>query len=458
MAPKSSKSSKKQHKVSDSEDERDIPDRSRSPHKALNTSSKPREGSKSSAPQGEDEQERRLKLRYNQPIVEKIHYRLQVKALVSTGLYTTAKARELIRLQKAHPDRTASVSNGKKKAFCEKMSSINPYEPFPRNGKAPIVLGSGASSETIVPQKIRFDDNHIFCIEHIPLVEKGSNNVNNSFPGWSIKRVPLGEPDEREYVAHDGKIKKRFNFSGTMKSLNDLHTGLKFLKKHTDWSTLISMEDARAVEEDEHGIVDISTASKPTYCNEIMEFGQHGQYRMFIDRHTYTPPSGNTISYMALIICKKRSETAKKKSTKGGSDEDDHFQIVIPISRLDHLLIAVEMTMEANKIKPIEIIWNKKSEVDEDIENVEEKDAAEEELDDDDEVMLVEKKKNKKKKVEIRKRKHTSSPETDTDVVDSDMDVSEADTASSSDVDEAEEKKRTKRRTARVSKKNKKYE
>ena len=459
MAPRASRSSKKQHKLSetDAEDERDVPDRRSSPHKALIAGS-----TKSAGQQDEDEQARRQMLRFNQPIVEKILLHNQVKALVASGIYTTAKARQLVRLQKAHPERTTSVSGGRKKGSGEKMSSFNPYDPYPR-GKAPIVLGTSCNTDNIVTQKIRFDDNHIFCVEYIPLEKTHSGN--SSFPGWSIKRLPTGEPDEREYVGNDGKIKKRFNFSGTMKTLNDLHTGLKFLKRFSEYTPLISKQAAMSLEEDEHGIVDISAASKPTYSNDIMDFGQNRQYRMYIDRHTYTPPSGNTISYMALILCKRKTESAKKKTGKSGNksgDDEDYFQIVIPVSRLDHLLIAVEMAMETNNIKPVEIIENsereKKKEEEEEEEEEPMDDQNEVEGDDDDEVMVVEKKKKKKKR-DVKKRKRTLSPESDTDVADSDDDRSEADSGSSTDADmEEEEKKRKKRRTGRVIKKNRKYD
>ena len=254
-----------------------------------------------------------------------------------------------------------------------------------------------------------------------------------------------------------------------MKTLNDLHTGLKFLKKFSEYAPLISKQAAMSLDEDEHGIVDISAASKPTYSNDIMDFGQNRQYRMYIDRHTYTPPSGNTISYMALILCKRKSESSKKKTTKGNKsgDDEDYFQIVIPVSRLDHLLIAVEMAMENNNIKPVEIIENsemekkemekKKKEEEEEEEPMDDQNEEEgDDVDDDEEVMVVEKKKKKKKHV-VKKRKRTLSPESDTDVADSDDDRSEADSGSSTDVD-MEEEKRKKRRTGRVIKKNKKYD
>ena len=297
-----------------------------------------------------------------QPITSEILYRYQVKALVESGLYTLSKAKEIVKLQQAHSSsattRASAASTAAAMAATDE-NSINPYAPLPR-GKAVIDVAVQPVRSQAVYVKYRFDENYIFGVEEVPLEKDNMNQA--SYTGWSIKRVGMGEDDTPEYVGKDGKLKKRFNFSGSLKTLPELHKALKQIELTSTTVSALTKSAAAAMEADGHGFVDISTASKPEYTSEIFMFGS---YRVYVEDVTYSVSPGQWYTYKAIIITKEKSEKSrgKSKSDKGW------FSVNVPARRLPQFLMAVELAMEANGLNQLPID-DKPTDKEEDMEEV----------------------------------------------------------------------------------------
>ena len=189
----------------------------------------------------------------------------------------------------------------------------------------------------------RFDRHYLLCVERI-FLEKNDTTYINSYVGWSIKRVMPDENDTPTFV-HDGKEKKRFNFSGKLSSLAELHRALVYVQRSSKMLPMVTKEEARGLEKDQFGIIDITQACEPQYSNRIFAFSS---FRAFITDVTYKSPAGHLVTYKGLILTKKKSDKSKSKDpTKA------FFSLNVPARRIPFLVLAVELCMEANNIESI---------------------------------------------------------------------------------------------------------
>ena len=189
----------------------------------------------------------------------------------------------------------------------------------------------------------RFDRHYLLCVERI-FLEKNDTTYINSYVGWSIKRVMPDEDDTPTYL-HEGKEKKRFNFSGKLSSLAELHRALVYVQRSSKMLPMVTKEEARVLEKDQFGIIDITQACEPQYSNRIFAFSS---FRAFITDVTYKSPAGHLVTYKGLILTKKKTDKSKSKDpTKA------FFSLNIPARRIPFLVLAVELCMEANNIESI---------------------------------------------------------------------------------------------------------
>ena len=324
------------------------------PHKALSVGS-----SVGSVPLDENEASILYEnfLRITQPACLRIVHYLQIQKMMSTGYFTREQA--ISHLQNrataagfANPVAAAVTAAGsmvpahlstKKDG---PVTTIDPYSTSPRDGVHVVDVGFQPVTEDITRFKVRFDENYIFCIEDIPLETEDS--LRKTYLGWSIKRVKINEHDTYEYKDEkDGKIKKRFNFSGRFATLPELHKALVSISQSSHTEPMITKAQARELDLNTFGMIDISAASRPVYTREIFGFSN---FRVYVEDTTYVNPSFHLVTYKALTLTKKKSEKSKTKS----KNEKDFFVLHIPARRLPHLLLAVELAMEVNRVMPID--------------------------------------------------------------------------------------------------------
>ncbi len=236
-------------------------------------------------------------------------------------------------LSKEASDQTLSKKMGK--AAC--LTSIDPYSKTPRNDRAVQDLSTVPNMENVKFVKYRFDDNYIFCTERIE-PSRPEYGIT-SYPAWSIKRVRCGENDADKVPDKQGVLNDRFAFSGKLASITELHEALVLLAEDSETETMISWDEAKALEEGPFGIFDISTACRPVYSEKIFGFGQH---RVYFDDVTYNNASKHDITYKAISLTKWRDEKSRSRS----KNPDSKFFIVhLPARRHEHLILCVEMCM-----------------------------------------------------------------------------------------------------------------
>jgi hypothetical protein len=221
-------------------------------------------------------------------------------------------------------------------------STIDPYSDSPR-GDEVIDLSNTIVTERIEFVKYRFDENYIFCIERVEL-EPNEYKIAN-YVAWSIKRCRYGEDDEAMVPDSKGVLKKRFAFSGRIASLPELHEAVMNLCSTSQTESMISWDKAQTLEQDKFGCVDISTACRPVYSTKVYAFGGH---RAYMDDVTYTNGTQHAITYKALVLTKWRNDTARSRS----KSKEKYFVLHVPARRMHHLLLAIEMAMVQNNIKP----------------------------------------------------------------------------------------------------------
>ena len=246
---------------------------------------------------------------------------------------------EIEALSKEISEQNASKKLGK----AASLSSIDPYSKLPRN-RAVHDLSSVPNIENIEFVKYRFDDNYIFCTERIEPT-KPEYGIT-SYEAWSIKRVRYGENDADKVADKQGNLNDRFAFSGRLVTITELHEALVLLAEDSQTETMISWEEAKALEESQFGIRDISTACRPIYSDKVFGFGQ---YRIYFDDVTYNNGAKHEITYKAISLTKWRDEKSRSRS----KNPDSKFFIVhLPGRRLEHLILSVELSMLTCGIKP----------------------------------------------------------------------------------------------------------
>jgi hypothetical protein len=224
-------------------------------------------------------------------------------------------------------------------------TGINPYADNPRGEETGSVvdLSNALILDKVILCKFRFDENYIFSVERVEL-DSNEFNIKN-FVAWSIKRCRYGENDEDMVADKTGKLVKRFAFSGKLASLPELHEAVYYLCLDSSIDTLISWDRAKQLKPDKFGVIDISTASRPTYSTKVYAFGPH---RAYMDDVTYNNAVNQAIVYKALALTKWRNEKSRSKS----KSDLDFFLLHIPARRMWHLLLAIELAMDLNNIKP----------------------------------------------------------------------------------------------------------
>ena len=273
----------------------------------------------------------------------------EISGLIATNV-SDADCQRLVRdLTSGAPPVPAVDSSGAKDASTKKtagsVTSINPYADNPRgdDNDGVVDLSNALILDKVVLCKFRFDENYIFCIERVEL-DPNEFNIKN-YVAWAIKRCRVGENDEDPVADRTGKLQKRFAFSGKLASLPELHEAVYNLCLDSSIDTLISWEKAKQLEKDKFGVIDISTPSRPRYSPKVYAFGPH---RAYMDDVTYNNAVNQAVVYKALALTKWRNEKSKSKS----KSDLDFFLVHIPARRMWHLLLAIELAMDLNNIKP----------------------------------------------------------------------------------------------------------
>jgi len=272
----------------------------------------------------------------------------EISGLIATNA-SDADCQRLVRDLTGAAPPAPTDSSGAKDASAKKtagsVTSINPYADNPRgdDNDGVVDLSNALILDKVVLCKFRFDENYIFCIERVEL-DPNEFNIKN-YVAWAIKRCRVGENDEDLVPDKTGKLQKRFAFSGKLASLPELHEAVYNLCLDSSIDTLISWDKAKQLEKDKFGVIDISTPSRPSYSPKVYAFGPH---RAYMDDVTYNNAVNQAVVYKALALTKWRNEKSKSKS----KSDLDFFLLHIPARRMWHFLLAIELAMDLNNIKP----------------------------------------------------------------------------------------------------------
>jgi hypothetical protein len=321
--------------------------------------------------------------------------------IMAKNINTNDVCKMLFDTSKAKPsDDNVVTKDGEGNVKNFSTSTIDPYLDKPRDDQEVIDLSNTIVTSKIVFIKLRFDDNYIFAIERVEL-EPNEYQISN-YLAWSVKRCRQGENDEDWVPDKQGKLKKRFAFSGKISTLPELHEAVMNLCTTSQTETMISWEKAKSLEEDKFNCVDISTACRPIYSNKVYAFGG---YRAYLDDVTYTNGTQHAITYKTLVLTKLRTEKSKGKS----KNKDKYFVLHIPTRRMFHFLMAIELAMFVNNIKPKSTFYFAKSELETGQASDEDYTPSGDEADEEDSVD------DKETETESRKRKRHESDENSDD-------------------------------------------
>jgi hypothetical protein len=151
--------------------------------------------------------------------------------------------------------------------------------------------------------KIRFDPNYIIGVEEIDLGgAKGQYNVA-SFPGWSLKKVRAGQSDTADVQRRDGRKVKPFNFSGSLRTLPELHRALCHIISSRTQLTMPTPAAALKLGKDPQGVIDISGFGQPTYTRQTYRFGE---FALYTESCLFRSASGQFTTYETLSLTKKK--------------------------------------------------------------------------------------------------------------------------------------------------------
>lgn len=187
----------------------------------------------------------------------------------------------------------------------------------------------------------------MLVVEEVPLGKSAYGNTK--FWAWSIKRVKRGDSDEDDIVKRDGSKAKPFNFSGRLATLPELHKAMKTLQMSRREGKFLSPKAALSLRPDKHGIVDVAKEMEEMYTNKYASFSE---FRSFVRWAAYKNISNQFSSYLALTITKRKSERALKSAR---SSATPYFTLQIPVRCLDALIVCIEIHMERNGMKPLNL-------------------------------------------------------------------------------------------------------
>ena len=172
----------------------------------------------------------------------------------------------------------------------------------------------------------RFDTNYIAKIGKIELNNPHPQaGMPSWYSGWSIVRVG---------------VKTCPNFSGTMATLVDFHKAMKTLDVHARCNVYANAQEALAeAYSDGRGVQDISQNGRRMLPRNLMRFRE---FRVYSEMAYYTTPDGHKNRYEVLTLTKKNAGT------------HDFFIMQIPANCVTNLVLALEMLLEANNMKPLE--------------------------------------------------------------------------------------------------------
>ena len=256
---------------------------------------------------------------------------------------STSKPRVSPEVIKAISKEAVEHNTAKKLGKAASLTSIDPYSKKPRNESDVIDLSSMPNIENVKLVKIRFDDNYIIASERIQLATAEYGITN--YLAWSIKRVRLGENDADKVADKNGQMNDRFAFSGRLSTITELHEALVSLARGSQTESIIPWEEATALEKDQYGICDISTACRPVYSDKVYGFGP---FRVYMDNVTYSNGTQHEVTYKAVSLTKWRDERSRSRSKHPDSK---FFILHIPARRLNHLILAIELIMHECQIK-----------------------------------------------------------------------------------------------------------
>jgi hypothetical protein len=227
-------------------------------------------------------------------------------------------------------------------------STTDKYHPFkdaPLAGGRVVEIGQQPEKGKYKFAKFRIDENYNFETGNITFENRDAQLTD--YDAWSFKRLKVGEPDTPEYVDQNGKRRKRFVFSGPIATLPELNLAVRMLNRDSNQSPKLSLEDARELETDENGVIDLYEASKPVYSTQVCSFSGFRAY--WFDNH-FTSLSNQPVTYKSFSLAKQKSERSR---ARGNHPEKDFFTMQLPSRRSHYLEIATELAMEMNNMKKL---------------------------------------------------------------------------------------------------------
>jgi hypothetical protein len=267
------------------------------------------------------------------PLMPNARESAQISALMAAGL--TREAAE----------KAISVARMDDANTTKKPPSYHPFQHAPLAGGTVIDIGRQPEKGKYKFGKWRIDENYTFDTGNITFENKEGQPA--SFPGWSFKRLKCGEVDSVEYVDHSGKRRKRFTFSGPIATLPELNLAVRMLNRDSNQSPELTLDEARKLEPDGDGIVDLYEACKPVYSTKVCSFSGFRAY--WFDNH-FTSLSQQPVTYKSFSLAKQKSDRSRARSV---NPEKDFFTMQLPARRAYHLELATEMAMELNNMKKL---------------------------------------------------------------------------------------------------------
>ncbi len=275
-----------------------------------------------------------------------------LKTQLLRGSITTKKANQILQnLSRggvlSAPAPPADTSNQTSvNAIVTVPESINPYEPQPERETEDV--GVGVGSKDMVCTTVRFGADHIVGTEKIPLDVGGGKIIH--FDSWSVKKCPQGVDPTADIVDKKGNVRKAFNFGGKLLTLPELHRACRKLERNSRLPGPISRSEAYKAKEGEFGIRDIHCLRQARYTKKIYQFSG---FSAFIQDVSYLDNNKQIITYTALTITKPKSESAK--NSPKNKNKKNYFELNIAISNLEAFIIALEVLMQVNSIKPLPV-------------------------------------------------------------------------------------------------------
>ena len=248
-------------------------------------------------------------------------------------------------------DFSGSKKGGQSYQMMDNTSGTAIVDPFNMPHEMVQNIGQVETGSRAVYGAVRFGRNYLLAVEEVPL--DSTKYQRDSFQGWTLVR---GSKEQLRKMEEAGKT--IFKFGGNLKTLAELHRGLRQIKAFALPPINPTASSCLEITLDEDGERDISSYFQWEYSNKVFSFGD---IRMWVELTSFSMGDNkkgdkkNSTPVPMIALAKRKTEKAIKMARRLNPQAKDFYLTHVPVSQLDQFIVAAEIHMVENGIKPLDL-------------------------------------------------------------------------------------------------------